>query len=132
MITKFNSSSHFIYDINVADIYFQKVKNKNRIKLSSSELNFLQNFINKINYEKDISKGDTFLEINKNIANELFSFFSKPKKLVPLEEFLLSEFSNQEKRVNFTCRKLAKKYTEITNKKISKTTMHNSLKKNLD
>jgi len=128
MITKFTELSHFIYDINEFEIYCEKVKDKNRIKLTKSEKDFLENFINGINHKKAINKGDNFIEINKNLAAELFSFFESPKKLDELEEFLVKEFSNQENRINFTCRKLAKKYTELTNKKTSKSTVYNSLK----
>jgi len=128
MITKFTELSHFIYDVNEFEIYFNKVKDKNRIKLTKSEKDFLENFINETNHKRAINKGDNFIEINKNLAAELFSFFERTKKLDELEEFLVKEFSNQNNRINFTCRKLAKKYTEITNKKTSKSSIYNSLK----
>ena len=129
MITRFNASSTFIYDIFESQNYLKKVKDKNRIKLSKRELEFLENFIYTIKNEEELSKGDKIITINKNLADKLIHFYNTPIPRSELELFLLKEFSNQENRANFTCRKLSEKYKSITNKTISKSTIHNILKK---
>lgn len=129
MITKFTQSSHFIYDIYEYRNYFQNIKDHNRIKLSKKELDSLEILISKIEYEEELLQGNKFIEINKDLANELFNFYHKPLARNPLELFILNEFIIQENRTNFTCRKLAKRYETLTNKKISKSTIHNILKK---
>lgn len=48
MITKFNKLSHFIYDIFEWKNYLLKIKDKNRIKLSKRESDYLEALISKI------------------------------------------------------------------------------------
>lgn len=131
MLTKFNEFSHFIYDIDEYKNYFNKVKDKNRIKLAKKEEQFLENFVCKINYEEALSKGQVFLTINKHMADDLLNLYRKPKILNELDEFLLKEYADQNNRVNFTCRKLSTKYKLLTNRLVSKSTIYNILKKRL-
>ena len=53
-ITRFNESSHFIYDLDEADRYLSNIKNKNLLKLNQNEISFLENIIFKLDKEKQI------------------------------------------------------------------------------
>ena len=129
MITRFNSSSHFIYDIFESSIYFQQVKDKNRIKLTLKELTFFQDMIHRMKTDEEIKSGCEFIKVNSELANDLNNFFKAPKYTGLLESFLINELSDQSNRVNCTCRKLAKKFKTQYNQQISKSTVHNKLKK---
>lgn len=131
MITKFSPASHFIYDSSEYKKYFLKIIDKNRIKLSNAEYKYLEQLILNIETRHEINKGNQFIGIENRLAKEIFNFFQPPKTRNPLEQFLLEEFSNQESRTNFTCRKLAKKYESITKISISKSTIYNILKNRL-
>ena len=131
LITRFNSNSFFIYDITEYKRYFSKIKDKNRIKLVDKEIETLQNIIAKSFLQDDIKKNNLFIKIDKTIADDLFNLYKKPTQRNPLELFLIEEYSKIENRTNFTCRKLARKYKEITNENISKSTVNNILKNNL-
>lgn len=76
-ITKFNSSSHFIYDFNTSIVYLSKIKDKNRNKLTNTELTFLESYVSKKTIEYEITKDNTFIQINKNLADDLFNFYKK-------------------------------------------------------
>ena len=56
LITKFSGSSHFVYDIFEYKNYFQFIKDRNRIKLSSNKYNFLENLILKIDIKTELKK----------------------------------------------------------------------------
>ena len=101
MITKFNSSSFFIYNINEYQKYLGKIKDLNRIKLSNKEFLFLKEYSDKIILKEQINHHNTFITIKKSLANDLFNLFKKPIERNPLEIL--------DNRTNFTCRKLAKK-----------------------
>jgi len=131
LITRFNRNSFFIYDITEYKRYFSKIKDKNRIKLVDKEIETLQNIIAKSFLKDDIKKNNLFITIDKTIADDLFNLYKKPTQRNPLELFLIDEYSKIENRTNFTCRKLARKYKEITNENISKSTINNILKNNL-
>ena len=131
LITRFNMNSTFIYDINEYENYFSKIKDKNRIKLSDKECESLKNIIAKSFLKDDIKNNHSFISVEKNLADDLFNLYKKPIQRSSLELFLIEEYSKTENRTNFTCRKLARKFKEITNENISKSTINNILKNNL-
>jgi transposase len=124
-------NSTFIYDINEYENYFSKIKDKNRIKLSDKECESLKNIIAKSFLKDDIKNNHSFISVEKNLADDLFNIYKKPIQRSSLELFLIEEYSKTENRTNFTCRKLARKFKEITNENISKSTINNILKNNL-
>lgn len=129
LLKRFTTSSHFIYDIFEPNIYFKQVKDKNRIKLTSKELSFWELLVYKMKNKKEANEGDEFITINKELANDINNFFKRPKLNGLLESFLINELSDQINRVNCTCRKLAKKFHLLSNQKVSKSTVHNKLRK---
>jgi len=128
MINRFNANSFFIYDINEYKNYVENIKDLNRLKLTNKECLFLKGYIDKSNIQEAINNNNLFITLDKSLVDELFNFYKKPKERSSLELFLLDEYSKSENRTNFTCRKLARKYCEITNKSISKSTINNILK----
>lgn len=128
MINRFNKNSFFIYDINEYKNYIINIKNLNRLKLTNQESLFLKNFIEKSKMQEEIKNKNFFITIDKSLAHDLFNLYNKPVERNSLELFLLEEYSKSENRTNFTCRKLSRKYKEITNKSISKSTINNILK----
>lgn len=130
-ITRFNCTSTFIYDINEYKTYFSKIKDRNRIKLTGKEVEALNNIIAKSFLKSNIINNNLFITIDKTLADDLFNLYKKPLQRNPIELFLIEEYSNLKNRTNFTCRKLARKYKELTNKNISKSTINNILKNNL-
>ena len=131
LITKFSTASHFIYESFEYKRYFQKIRDKNRLKLSNDEFKYLEQIISDMEIKNEISKGNEFIGIENKLAKDLFNFYQQPKTRNPLEQFLLEEFAKQESRTNFTCRKLAKKYESITKISIGKSTIYNILKNHL-
>lgn len=132
-ITHFNKNSFFIYDNYSAKEYLDSVKNKNLIKLNDTEVNFITEFIKNINKRKKTSFKNSYIKINKEIYFSLQNFFNieKTKENDSIENFLIDEFNDLTNRTNFTCRKLAKKFKEITGKKIGKTSINNIIRNRL-
>lgn len=67
----------------------------------------------------------------KIITLLLFNIYKKSIQRSSLELFLIEEYSKTENHTNFACLKLARKFKEITNENISKSTINNILKNNL-
>jgi transposase len=112
------------------DDYLSKVKNSNRLKLKKHEYYEIDKLINKIELDKFISKSDEIIYMDKSLVEDLNNFFKVEKSNNDLKTFLLNENKNENKN-NFTVRKLANKYQELTGNKVSKSTVHNCLKKEL-
>ena len=66
MITHFNENSHFVYDIDEANNYLNKIGNKNLLKLNENELNTIKIKIEQLEYDKEIAKGNQYIKIEKN------------------------------------------------------------------
>ena len=115
MINRFNTNSYFIYDINEYKTYTENIKELNRLKLTNKESLFLKGYIDKSKVQEEINNNNLFITLDKSLADELFNLYKKPGERSSLELFKLSEYSKSENRTNFTCRKLLRKYSEITN-----------------
>ena len=128
MINRFNTNSFFIYDITEYKKYIENIKDLNRLKLTDKECLFLKKYIEKSKVLEGINNKNLFVTLDKSLVDELFNSYKKPIERSPLELFLLEEYSKSENRANFTCRKLSRKFMEITNQRISKSTINNILK----
>ena len=73
-ITSFTSQSHFIYDIDAYQSYFNSVKNRNLLKLNDEELIFLTNKINDLANLKIDSCNSSYISINKSIYDKINLF----------------------------------------------------------
>ena len=67
LITKFNLDSQIYYDINEVDIYFSKIKDKNCLKVTGIELDFINKKIEEIELSKESRNTTKFISIEKNI-----------------------------------------------------------------
>lgn len=130
-INHFNAQSHFIYDNDMGEIYLSKITNKNLIKLSNDEIKEIQLSIDKIGFEKIQAKSQDIIYIDEGLSKDLNSYFNIKTTNDPLKNFLLEEIKKGSNRNDFTVRKLSKKYKDINGNYISKSTIHNCLKKKL-
>ena len=85
MITHFNENSHFVYDIDEANNYLNKIGNKNLLKLNENELNTIKIKIEQLEYDKVIEKGNQYtvflvVIVAPNVQN--FSFCDNGNKKV--------------------------------------------------
>ena len=131
MITHINENSHFIYDNDFGEDYLNRIKNKNLLKLNKEEIMFLENEIQKLEFEKSLEKGENIIFIEQSMANDIKNYFQVEKNDNDLNQFLRKEISNNRDRRDFSLRKLSKKYFDETGKYISKSTVHNCLRKQL-
>ena len=131
MITHLNLTSHFIYDNDLGEDYLNRIKNKNLIKLNIDEIAILENEIEKLDLEKSLQKGENIIFIEKSMANDIKNYFQVEKNDNALMQFLTKEISNNKDRRDFSLRKLSSKYITQTGKYISKSTIHNCLRKQL-
>ena len=131
-ITKFNSLSNFIYDIDEGDDYINSVKNANYIKLNENEKKTLEEKCNEIQKLKEQNNSSKFILLQENLLKEINEFFNFRRKEEPLTIFLKNEYKNENKNANdFTTRKLSNKYFLRTGEKISHSTINSTLKKSL-
>lgn len=130
-INKFNYNSFFIFDQNDNIKYYQSLSNKNLIKLNNEEISFLKEIVNNINFDKCLSEKNELIEIEYEMADKLTKFFDIKPKLSPISTFIKEKINNNPNRVNISCRKLANCYFNETGNKISKSTIHNVMKKEL-
>jgi hypothetical protein len=132
LITKFNVNSKFKFDNDMTDEYISKVKDINLLKLKNNEIKTIQSLIDKLELDKSLSKTNEIIYIEKETANEINNYFINTQNYNnPLKTFLMNELNNSKDRNDITVRKLSSKYEKISRKRISKSTIHNCLKKEL-
>ena len=131
MNTHINENSHFIYDNDFGEDYLNKIKNKNLLKLNKEEIMILENEIQKLEFEKSLEKGENIIFIEQSMANDIKNYFQVEKNDNDLKQFLRKEISNNRDRRYFSFGKLSNKYFNVTGKYISKSTVHNCLRKQL-
>ena len=130
-INHFNSDSHFIYNIDEAEIFLSTVKNKNLIKVNPKELACLNSLIEDIELSRESDKNTVFITINKNVF-ETIKIYSTRKLLEdPLTNFIKNKFEDKDCRNFLSCRKLASLFYQETGKKTNRTTVNNIIKKRL-
>ena len=131
-LSHINTNSHFIYDESSALDHYNKIQNKNLIKLTQEEEGLLMQIIKEINIEKIMNN-------NEELISVPFDIFEKIKNFKPLVkhdnedlvEFIKKSIQNTKNREKISCRKLAILYEKNYGKKIGKTTVHNILRKKL-
>lgn len=132
LITKFNENSKFIFDNDMVDEYICKVKDINSLKLKNNEIQSIQYLIDKLDLDKTLFKSNEIIYIKKETADDINNYFIKTKNNNnPLKSFLINELNSEKDHNNITVRKLSSKYEKISGKRISKSTIHNCLKKEL-
>lgn len=131
-ITSITTNSHFIYDINSFEIYFNQVSDKNRLKLNQEEIVFLKNKITEfsfVNIEK--YPNNTNITIPLKIYNKINSFFDMPKTENKYVKYIKNLIESQKDKGYLSCRRIANKYFLDTGDKISKTKVNDILKNKL-
>ena len=131
-INKINIDSKFIFDHFDNVKYFQSLKNKNHIKLNQEELSFLKMFYNQNHLKaSQFEKQEDFLDIDKNIYEQIINYNKDNKILSPLGHFLKQRILKSDNRTQISCRKLAKEYADKTGNKVGKSTVNNVIRKEL-
>lgn len=130
-INHFTSSSFFIFQQYDNIKYFNSLNNKNSIKPTNEEILLLKSIFDEITLQKKIYNNDTFISLDNNIYEKIQSYFNIPKKHSDLSLFLYEKISKERNRAKLSCRKLSKLYHVEKGIKISKSTIHNILKKEM-
>ena len=110
LINHFTINSFFIFDKFDFSKYFSNLKNKNFIKLTSSELLFLKTVSKDINTKIEIIDNKSFIDVDKDIFENLKKFFKVNNELNERALFFQKEIINSKSRGNISCRKLANTY----------------------
>lgn len=131
LINHFSSSSFFIFDQEDNIKYFNSLSNKNCVKLNKEESDFLQCIHDKIEIQKKLAKKDTLISLDINLYDKIQSYFTIPKKNSDLCRFISKKITSENNRKKITCRKISKAYFEECGQKVSKSTVHNVLKKEM-
>lgn len=131
LINRFTLDSFFIYDQADNIKYYQSLTNKNLIKLSNDELLLLCSIANEIRINQAIKGGDELIEIDKDLADKLNSYFNINQQDTPLSKYIKDKISNSNDRSNISCRKLSNEYFKEKGEKVSKSTIHNIIKNQL-
>ena len=131
LINKFNYDSFFIYDQYDNIKYYNNLSNKNLIKLNDEEISFLKSIVERINISQNINKGIELIEIENEMAGKLKQFFNCKISLSPLAIYIKNKLNSSLNRANISCRKLSTDYLKDTGIKISKSKIHNVIKKEL-
>ena len=132
LLTHFNQDSHFVYDIDTVNVYISKVNNVNQLKLNDSEIDIIKTKIKLLQKEKECYKKNKIVYIEKGLAFDVESFMQeKIDSKDELTIFLEKTLTKNDERVNLSLRKLAKEYKDKTGLNVSKSTVHNYLRKKL-
>lgn len=131
-ITSITLQSHFVYDIDTFENYFNSVKNKNLLKLNDEEYEFLKERINGINILKNDILNSSYISISKTIFDKISSYENSISEKDELSTYIKNFFETNLNRDCISCRKIASKYLSDTGKKVSKSRIHNILKNKLD
>ena len=131
-INHINYNSFFIFDQTDYIKYFNSLQNKNLIKCNIEEIKMMKSACLKNHSILDLNKKIDVIYIENNIAEKLKKFFTKPDSNSELGIYLKSEILNSENRANLSCRKLANKYFLDRGSKVSKSTVNNVLRKELN
>ena len=131
-ISHINHDSNFIYDESSALAHYNKVKNKNTIKLTEQEQKLFINVINEIKIQKLIDNKQELIDLPFDLYDKIKNFKPKVKsENEELEEFIKTTIENCNNRRKISCRKLASLYEKNKGKKIGKSTIHKILRKSL-
>lgn len=130
-ISYININSHFIIDLKNPLQYFIILNNKNLIKFKSTEYIFLKQTIQDLSLKINSGSIDkNFVEIPKNICQDINNYFKVNTKKNKIEQFIEKKLIENKSRNSFSCRKLANSFFEETGERVSKTYINNILKNN--
>ena len=130
-INHFSFCSFFIYDQFDNIKYFNSLNNKNFIKLNTEETEFLRSIYQKIEIQKKVSKNDSLIHLDVDMYDKIQLYFNIPKKNSELCTFISKKLASEKDRKKISCRKLSNAYFEERGKKVSKSTIHNILRKEM-
>lgn len=130
-VSYINLYSHFIIDLKNPHLYYDLLKNKNSIKLTNIEFDFLKQKIKDLSFDNNYTEDNhKIIELPKDLCEDINKFFKVNARKNKVEEFIEKKLNENKSRNNISCRKLAKAYAEETGKKISKSYINNLLRNN--
>lgn len=115
----------------ILDKILSKINNYNNLKVTDSELSFLNNKIEKIDLYKESHYLISFISIEKTIFDKITSYFKLKEINDPLTSFLKAKLENSEVRPLLSCRKLTSLYNQETGEKTNRTTINKIIKEKL-
>lgn len=131
-ISHINIDSFFIFDLKNPYKYFNKIIDKNTIKLNEKEYQILKETI--YNFQKSIQQNECdkkLIELDEETSSAINHFFKFERKKSKLELYIEERIKENKSRDKISRRKLAKLYSEETGEKVSKTYVNKILKNKL-
>lgn len=129
-ITSINIDSFFILDFKDPKRYLGNLEDKNRIKLTKKEYEFLKNIVNNISFpNKDNNPNNyEYIELTPEKSEQIKKFFKINPELNDAEKYTLKKIQDNAYKDKITCRKLSKSYYDDTGIKFSKDYFNKILK----
>ena len=131
-ISYLKSESKFIFDQESYLLYFFSLNNKNNIKLSKDEFEFLKSKISELKLLKNDDNNNSILNISIDIFHKINSYLPLKENEDPVVMYIKNLIESQSNRANLSVRKIANQYYEDKGVKISKTKVHNILRSKLN
>lgn len=132
LINHMNSNSIFIYDKNDYIKYFLSLINKNCLKCNNDEISFLKNVIRNNRIILESKNTSNLILVDNDIFEKINNYFVKNEINSDLGIYLKEKLLESDNRGNLSCRKLANLYFIDKGIKISKSTVNNVLRKELN
>ena len=130
-ISFINLNSHFIYSEDDFKLQIEKLKNKNLIKLSKKEEDFLKQTINEIALFNSLNKNEFFVEINMEMYKKISNFHNNNSTGNELTNYIKQKIETNKNRIGISCRKLATSYLKDTGKYVGKSTVQKIIRHKL-
>jgi hypothetical protein len=130
-ISRLNIDSHFIYDIDEGEFFYNKLKNKNLIKVNTNELKYLEEKIEEILITKDIVNKTEYIKIPLDSIYKITNYVTRNEIDNQLTNFIKLKFAESQNREGLTCRKLTKEYFDTTGIKTNRTTINKIIREKL-
>ena len=130
-ISYLNINSHFIYSENDFQLQLEKLKNKNLIKLTKNEEEYLRNLINEISIFHSLKNNEQFIEINANMYDKINNFKKIDTSSDQLAKYIKEKILSNNSRIGISCRKLAASYTKDTGNPVGKSTIQKIIRHKL-
>lgn len=130
-INRLNIDSHFIYDIDEGENFYNKIQNKNLLKVNLKELHSLEEKIDSIILDKDMEKKTEYIKIPLYAINKVSNYVTRKEIDNPLTQFLKNKFLENKNREELSSRKLTKEYFDKTGFKTNRTTVNKIIREKL-
>ena len=124
-------NSHFIYSEIDFKEQFNKLQNKNLIKLTVKEELFLKEKINEIQIINAIDNNEDFVEISLEMSNKIKLFNTENSINDELTNFIKDKILTSDNRAEISCRKLSSMYFSETGKYACKSTINDIIRNKL-